>query len=112
MISASSINRQVILQVLNVLNGIGKEFVGNFDINKINIEDRCPGGEVANISTKDSYDDSGNLKPDGKPDSMTICLDKLVSGISDSIEEWRSEFPNLNDSWEHGVDRNFLKSPL
>jgi len=112
MISADSINEEVVRAVYRLLAGMGRDYVGGFDVNKIEIVPTCESGEVAHISTEDAYDDDGQLKPDSKPDTMTICLDAIKQGVKNSLVEWGSEFPGMTSTWSGAVSSAFLKSVI
>jgi len=110
MISADSINEEVVRGVYRLLAGMGRDYVGGFDVNKIVIVPTCEGGEVAHISTEDAYNDDGQPKPDLKPDTMTICLDAIKQGVKGSLGEWAANFPGLTSTWSGSVSPAFLRS--
>ena len=113
MVGPDSITEQDIRQVYTLLNGIGSEFVGGFDVNKIIIQQNCEGDTLAFISTEDAYNDDGTLKPDSKPDAMTICLDSVRTGVKGSLDSWKGDWPNMIDTYEgSSSDPNFLKSAI
>jgi hypothetical protein len=112
MITADTINEEVIRAVYRLLAGMGRDYVGGFDVNKIVIVPTCEGGEAAHISTKDAYNDDGQPKPDLKPDTMTICMDAIRRGVKDSLGEWGAEFPGLISTWGGAVNSAFLRSVI
>jgi len=113
MIGPDSITEQDIRQAYTLLSGIGSEFAGGFEVNKIVIQPNCEGDTLAFISTEDAYNDDGTLKPDSKPDSMTICLDSVRTAVKGSIGSWKAAWPNMIDTYEgSSSDPNFMKSAI
>tara|TARA_B100000131_G_scaffold323086_1_gene379718 strand:- start:5895 stop:6602 length:708 start_codon:yes stop_codon:yes gene_type:complete len=113
MISPESISAQDIRQAYTLLKTLGSEFVGGFDIDKITIDQNCEGGKLAFVSTEDAYDEDGSVKHDGKPDSMTICLNGLRDSVKGSMSSWKSTWPNMNESYEGSLaDPRFARTPF